>query len=273
MGREFGCLLFSTSPAFIRLAVAAGVDGIIVDFESRGKQQRQLVADTEINHNTIEDLCQVRACTRARVICRINGYGETIAEEIEGVIEAGADEILLPMVRSPEEVEAVLDRVEGRCGVGILVETVAAVESVEELARLPLSRVYVGLNDLAIERKKRNIFSAVVDGTVERIRGPFRVPFGFAGLTLPDCGSPIPCRLLIGELARLDCDFSFLRRAFHRDIRGRDLAIEVPRIREAIRQARLRTPAEIDRDWHELREAIEAWPGGLVAAEEASRCS
>ena len=83
----------------------------------------------------------------------------------------------------------------------------------------------------------QNLFMAVVDGTVERVRKHSRVPFGFAGLALPECGSPIPCQLLIGELARLNCHFSFLRRSFYRDTRGRDLPREVPRILDAMRQA------------------------------------
>jgi len=135
---------------------------------------------------------------------------------------------------------------------------------VKELARLPVSRVYVGLNDLAIERKTPNIFTAVADGTVERIRRAFPVPFGFGGLTLPDRGHPIPCRLLIGEMARLPCDFSFLRRSFHRDIQGRVLAVEIPRLLEALQQARLRSPETVARDQSDLKQAIAAWSSEIV---------
>lgn len=261
MSAQFNLLLFSTDPVFIRQAVGSGVDGIVVDWECIGKEERQTSADTQINHDTLDDLRRVRACTNALVVCRINNYSATITEEIEQAIEAGADEILLPMVRTVEEVEAVLDQVRSRCGVGILIETVAAVEIADRLARLPLSRVYVGLNDLAIERKTPNIFTAVADGTVERIRRSFRVPFGFGGLTLPDRGDPIPCRLLIGEMTRLQCDFSFLRRSFYRDMRGRDVAIEVPRIRAAVRAAVGRSPEERARDQAELHVAIASWRG------------
>lgn len=256
----FGLLLFSTNPSFVRRAVAAGVDGIIVDWERLGKQERQAAADTQISADTVEDLQRVRASTDAAVICRINGFGPTTALEIEQAVEAGADEILLPMVRTTGEVEAVLAQVGGRCGVGILVETAAAARCCRALARLPLSRAYIGLNDLAIERRSRNIFEAVADGTVERIREAFRVPFGFGGLTLPDAGFPIPCWLLIGEMARLQCSFSFLRRSFHRDIQGRDLAVEIPRLREAVVRAFRRTTEVVSRDRLELEKAIGAWP-------------
>ena len=259
MNKQFSLTLFSTQPAFIREATAAGIDEVIVDWECHGKELRQISADTEINRDTVDDLRRVRASTTARVICRINPYGETTPAEIEDAIDAGADEILVPMIRKAEEVSGILGMVRGRCGGGILVETVDAVGSVDELARLPLSRVYVGLNDLAIERNTPNIFTAVADGTLDRIRRPFRVPFGFGGLTLPDRGDPVPCRLLIGELARLDCSFSFLRRSFYRDIRGGELSREVPRIRAALEEAFQRTPGEKNRDREELVEVIGRW--------------
>lgn len=253
-------MLFSTDPVFIQTAVNSGIDGIIVDWEWRGKERRQTGSDTEINHYTLEDLCQVRASTDATVICRINGFGPTSPEEIEQAIAAGADEILLPMVRTLEEVLAVLEQVRDRCGVGILIETSDAVSLARELARLPLCRVYIGLNDLAIERKTSNIFTSLIDGTVESVRKAFHVPFGFGGLTLPEGGFPIPCSLLIAELVRLSCNFSFLRRSFYRDTQSRNLAVETPRIREAIRQAYLRSPGEIDRERQELELAIRNWP-------------
>jgi hypothetical protein len=274
---RFMTILFSTDPAFIRHAVAAGVGAVIVDWEYRGKERRQAAADTQINHDTIDDLRRVRACTDALVICRINGRSEAklgevrepidaeadeplpATDEIEQAIEARADEILLPMVRTVEEVELVLDQVAGRCSVGILIETPEALELVEELARLKLSRVYVGLNDLAIERHSQNIFIPLIDRTLEQIRRPFQVPFGFGGLTLPDRGYPIPCRLLIGEMARLNCEFSFLRRSFHADIQGRDLAVEVPRIHDAVSEAFRWPPDVMAQNRSELHAAISSW--------------
>jgi hypothetical protein len=255
---DFQLLLFSTDPRFIRPAVASGVDGIIVDWERLGKEERQAGADTQIGADNLEDLERVRTCTEALVVCRVDRFGPTSEREVEAAIRAGVDEILLPLVRSTEEVEAVLSLVDGRCGVGILVETVAAVRSATELGSLPITRAYVGLNDLGIERGSPNIFCAVADGTVERVRRSFRVPFGFAGLTLPDRGHPIPCRLLISEMARLGCSFSVLRRSFHRDIRGRDLAVEVPRIRRSLEEARHRTAEAVDRDHRDLVAAIDA---------------
>lgn len=95
------------------------------------------------------------------------------------------------------------------------------------MGRLPLARVFVGLNDLAIERGERNTFLPLADGTVDTVRAAIRQPFGVAGLTLPTKGSPVPCAMLVDELARLSCDFTFLRRSFLRDV-------EIPRMPEAL---------------------------------------
>jgi hypothetical protein len=256
-GGKFSLLLFSVDAALVREAVRAGVEGIVVDWESAGKSERQQGADTEINRHSVEDLRRVRAATDGLVVCRIDNSGETPAE-IERAIDAGADELLLPMVRGVREVEAVLDQVRGRCRVGILIETQDAVARASSLCALPLSRVYLGLNDLAIDRGAPDIFRAVLDGTVERVRRACPLPFGFGGLTLPDRGRPIPCRLLIAEMARLDADYSFLRRSFYRDVHGDSLALGVARILDAVAAARDRGPARILQDHAELDAAIEA---------------
>ena len=254
----FRLTLFSTDAAFVREAVAAGVDEVIVDWERSGKRSRQAGADTQIGCDTADDLRRVRASTAGRVLCRINGYGPTTASEVDTAVAAGADELLLPMVRSPQEVESVLGLAAGRCGVGMLVETVDAVRAAPQLGRLPVSRVYVGLNDLAIERGSTSIFAAVVDGTVERVRQSFDVPFGFAGLTLPDRGFPVPCRLLMGEMVRLGCSFSFLRRSFHADLLDVPLQQAVEAIREGLAAAAHRSPEQVVTDRAALHLAVAA---------------
>ena len=252
----FSLLLFSTDAAFVSEATAAGVDGVVVDWEREGKTQRQAHADTQIGADTVEDLRRVRAATRARVHCRINRYGPGTAREVAQALDEGVDELLLPMVRSPDEVQRVLDLTAGRCGVGVLVETVDAVREAAALAQLPLARAYVGLNDLAIERGSRTIFAPVEDGTLQLVRRSFKVPFGFGGLTLPEAGAPIPCRLLMAEMARLSCHYSFLRRSFLRDVRGRDVSVEVPRLLAAIAQLSCRSEEAVEVDRLALRRAI-----------------
>lgn len=258
MADDFELLLFSTSTSMVRAAVDAGVDGIVVDWERRGKELRQADADTQINEDTPDDLRRLRGATSAPIVCRINGVGASTVDEVAVAIASGATEILVPMVRSPKEIETVLRLADGRCGVGMLVETVAAVEGARWFSDLPLSRVYVGLNDLSIERRSRSIFEAVIDGTVERVREAFAVRFGFGGLTVADGGRPIPCSLLAAEMARLDCQFTFLRRSFHRDIVGRSMPDEVRLMRQLVVKARSRPAPLVAHARQTLQSTVEA---------------
>lgn len=260
---SFSLWLFSVDPIFIKSAVRAGVRGVVVDWECTGKERRQAGADTEINHHTADDLKRVRAATDGPVICRINGVHADSASEIDRAIALGADELLLPMVQQVSDVERVLDLISGRRPLGILIETRRAVRAAASLCALPLSRVYVGLNDLAIDRGASNIFEAVADDTVLDVRRTSRPPFGFGGLTCPDAGEPIPCCLLIGEMARASADFTFLRRSFHRDMQGRSLDVEVPRLLEVIAQAKRRTPDAVNRDHHDFVAAVALFSGVL----------
>jgi hypothetical protein len=258
---------FSRSPDFAPRVVSAGGAAVVVDWERRRKERRQAGADTEINGDTPDDLASVRAATTGRVVCRVNGWDRWTPAEIDVAVALGADEVLLPMVRRAREVDAALERVAGRCDLGILVETTDAVRHVHDLVRRPLSRVYVGLNDLMIDRGGTSLFAPLVDGTVEHVRevvGWAGIPFGVAGLTVPEGGRPVPCRLLISELARIGADFTFLRRSFHADTAGRDLAVEVPRILEAVDAAGRRTAAQVDADRAELTATV-----AVLGAEEA----
>lgn len=248
--------LFTRDVGLATRAVAAGIDGIVIDWERNGKHARQFAADTEISLDTVDDLRRMRVATQARILCRINPVGDRTPYEVDAAIEAGADELLLPMVRSVEDVRMALQVVAARIDLGIMVETVDAVAGARELARQPVSRVFLGLNDLAIERGSTSIFTALVDGTVDHVREAFEVPFGVAALTVPEGGEPLPCRLLIGELARLRCDFSILRRSFRRDIAGRQLDVELLRIHAAVTDAASRSDHEIRSDRAEIVRAV-----------------
>jgi hypothetical protein len=237
-------LLFTVDPSWGADVVAAGAAGIVVDWERRGKARRQLGEGTQINADTPADLARMRAATPGRLLCRINGYGPWTADEVDEAVRCGADEVLLPMVRTPEQVDRTLDLVAGRCALGILIETQDAVDGAAEFAGRPLSRIYVGLNDLRIDRGSTELFRPLVDGTVDAVRGQVAQPFGVGGLTLPGRGFPVSSDLLAAELVRTGADFTFLRRSFTSDMAGRDPFVEVPLLVAALDRLRLASAAE-----------------------------
>jgi HpcH/HpaI aldolase/citrate lyase family len=250
-------MLFENSVPGSLAAMRYGISNFLVDWEVLGKAQRQDSYDTEIRPGTVADVEQMSALAGATVWCRINHYGSHTAAEVNAAIKAGASGVLLPMVRSADEVAEFLRLVGLRCRTGILIETEEAYRASHEIAKLPIDSVYFGLNDFAISRGGGSIFKAVADGSVAAIRNVFAGHrFGFGGLTAMDAGDPIPSRLLLAEMSRLDCHFTFLRRSFRKDIQTRDPAAVVRGITAMWTQCRNRRPEEVQRDRQELESLI-----------------
>lgn len=257
-------LLFTVDPGWGRDVVAAGAAGIVVDWERRGKARRQLGENTQINQDTPADLTRMRAAIDGLLVCRLNGFGPWTPGEVEDALARGADEILLPMVRTVEEVDRTLELAAGRCGVGILVETQDAVDRAADLARRPLSRIYVGLNDLRIDRRSQELFRPLVDGTVDAVRATVTQPFGVGGLTLPGGGFPVSADLLAAELVRMSTDFTFLRRSFTADMAGRDPYTEVPRLLASLAELRCSSPGEVAVHRSRFVEAVTGQPAAVT---------
>lgn len=256
-GTPLELMLFESTAQGAKAVMPSGINRFIIDWEYIGKAERQAGFDTEIVPVGPFELSEVSRLPNALAWCRINRDGPQMPEEVELAVSSGARGIFLPMVTAPFEVERFLRAVDGRCQVGILVETSAALACVRSLAELPLDRVYFGLNDFAISRGGGSIFRAVLDGSVERAREAFDGrPFGFGGVTAIDGGTPVPCARLIEEMARLDCQFSFLRRSFRRDV----LRVGVARLTDEVRafwhKCQNRHASEIARDRHALEQLL-----------------
>lgn len=235
---NFNLFLFTTNVGIAQTCLSAGVDGIIIDWENKDKDKRQNGYPTQINFDTPEHLIDMRKNVSGKILCRVNKFNELYSkEEINLAISCGADEIFLPMVENPDEVSKALDVVKDRCGLGILIETDAAVKNVDAFGHLPLSRVYIGLNDLHISRKSTNIFEPLTDQTVEIVRNAFKhIPVGVGGITHPERGNPVPSKLLMQQYINLKMNFSFLRRSFLKDLNDYDAETMITDIRLYLQQ-------------------------------------
>jgi hypothetical protein len=250
-------MLFEHDAVRAREFVDAGLTLFLVDWAHLGKDARQQGFDTEIASRTVDELRSMCAIPGAIVWCRVNRFGRHTRSEIDAAVDAGAGGVFLPMVTGRSDVEGFLRTLDGRCDAGILVETTDALADVEELASFPLDRVYFGLNDFAISRGGGSIFRAVLDGSVERARAAFATTrFGFGGLTAVDAGYPVPCARLIEELARLRCEFTFLRRSFRRDLATRRLPDVLTGIRAAWHESVGRDPDLVTRDHRQLQRIL-----------------
>ena len=260
--KHFELLLFTTDTAIAKECMDAGVDAIITDWENKGKSERQKGFFTQINNQSAADLNEMRKAVGGKIICRINGYNEASTKnEVEAAIDNGANEILLPMVSHLKEPEQVLHQINGRCGFGILVETDNAVKIAAQLAQLPLSRVYVGLNDLHIDKKLPNLFYPFLDDTISYLRSIFyNMPFGVGGLTQTAGGEPIPSSLLMNQYALLQTNFTFLRRSFLKDLQfAASAKALVSNIRNGLDHAKAAPLYVQQQKEAELKDMIKCW--------------
>lgn len=207
-----------------KIAESVGVDRIFVDMETLGKAERQRGMDTVKSFHTVEDVRSIKnAVTTAQVLARINPMHEAVEgycsskEEIDAVIEAGADVIMLPYFKTVEEVKTFIDMVAGRAKTLPLVETPEAVAAIDEILALPgIDEIFVGLNDLSIGYEKRFMFELLSDGTVESLCEKFKekgIPYGFGGIASLGKGL-LPAEYVIKEHYRMGSTCAILSRSF-----------------------------------------------------------
>lgn len=205
-------------PAVAALAQASGVDWVFVDLELLGKHDRQGHLDTVISGHTVADVRAVRAVLdRSRLLVRINPINPRTHHEVEEVIAAGADIVMLPFFDGPDEVEQFVRLVAGRADVCLLVETPRAAERIDEIVAVPgVDYVHIGLNDLHLALGMSFMFELVVDGTVERLCesvGRAAIPYGFGGVGRIGTGD-LRAEDVLAEHYRMGSSMVILSRTF-----------------------------------------------------------
>ena len=229
--------------------VGCGVGTFLVDWESLGKDVRQAGFDTEIRPGTSADLAAVAALPGVEAWCRVNSLGPHTRAKWRRRLRPGLAGCSSRWSRARRMSNGSSASSAGvpRPASSSRRSRVSRASSTS--ASYPLDRVYFGLNDFAISRGSGSIFSALVDGSVARAREAFAgTCFGVGGLTAADAGQPVPCRRLLEEMARLRCDFSFLRRSFRRDLATRSVQSTIAGIRSAWRDCVARDAAAVARD-------------------------
>ena len=148
---------------------------------------------------------------------RINPWNENSPQEIESVIEAGSDVIMLPYWKSNQEVRNFIQNVNGRCKTSLLLETKEAVECVDEvLSNGGFDEIHIGLNDLHLSYGLTFMFELLTNGVVEELCDKFRkadIPYGFGGIAKLGEGL-LPAEKIIMEHFRLGSTRAILSRTF-----------------------------------------------------------
>ena len=220
-------LMYITNrPDVALIAENAGVDRIFIDMEYIGKDLRQGGMDSVQNHHTVEDVYKIRkVLTKSDLLVRVNPIHEATrdycssAEEINQVIAAGADIIMLPYFKTVYEVQRFISFVNGRAKTLLLLETPEAVNYIDEILGIPgIDEIHIGINDLSLGYGKTFMFELLVDGTVEmlcRKINKVRIPYGFGGVAAIGTGM-LPAEAIIKEHYRLGSSMVILSRSFCR---------------------------------------------------------
>lgn len=212
-------LIWITNRAEIALiAERSGVQRIMVDMEILGKEERQKNMNTVKSYHTLDDVAAVaNVLTKSKLLVRINPWHENSATEIEAVIAAGADSIMLPMWKSLDEVDRFLTAVNKRVSTTLLLETKEAEACLDAVLEHPLlDGIHIGLNDLHLSYGLSFMFELFPNGVVDRICQKCRakgVPFGIGGIARLGKGL-VPSEYVIMEHYRLGSSAAILSRAF-----------------------------------------------------------
>ena len=211
-------MYITNDPKVAKIAQKYGVDRVWVDLETLGKEERQGHIDSVKSHHTIEDIKRiVPFLNTSEMLVRINPLNPQSKDEIEQVIEAGADIIMLPMWKSLLDVKEFLSYVNGRVKTTLLLETKEAFDCIDEvLTHGGFDEIHIGLNDLHLSYGLNFMFELLTNGKVEVLCQKFKaagIPYGFGGIAKIGEGA-IPAEKIMMEHYRLGSTRAILSRSF-----------------------------------------------------------
>lgn len=217
-------MYITNDPNVALIAEEAGVDQIFIDMEYIGKNLRQGGMNTVQLHHTPDDVRMVKnVLSKAEVLVRVNPIHDrtelysSSQEEIEEVIQSGADSIMLPYFKTIDEVKSFIDMVAGRAETVLLLETPEAADAIESIMDIPgIDRIHIGLNDLSLGYHKSFMFELLADGTVEKLCKAMKekgLSYGIGGIASLGKGM-LPAEHIIAEHYRLGSGAAILSRSF-----------------------------------------------------------
>ncbi|OGI43128.1 MAG: hypothetical protein A2150_01975 [Candidatus Muproteobacteria bacterium RBG_16_64_11] len=240
-GDDFTLTLFTNNPLLAERADRAGVDRIGLDLERIGKNERQGKLATWISDHQEAELAAVRArLTHAKLFVRTNPIHPGSESEIQRLIEAGAEVLMLPMFTTVEEVSSFVNCIAGRARSVLLLETAGAARAVQAIVRHGgFDEIHIGLNDLHLSLGLNSHFALLVSELMESLCGTLHaagIRYGFGGIgRAGDNDLPIPADLIYAQYPRLNASGALISRAFYEpDALGIDWSLEILRARASL---------------------------------------
>ena len=201
-----------------KIADRTGVDWVFIDLEVKGKYERQGQLDTVKSNHTVGDIAPVKKVLKnAELLVRINPLDNDTKNEIEGVIAAGADIIMLPFYKTVKEVEAFIHIVAGRVKTCLLCETPEAVDILDETIQIAsIDYLHIGLNDLHLGYGMEFMFEPLANGIVAKMCSKLKetdIKYGFGGIARMGEGT-LGAEQIIAEHYHLGSEMVILSRTF-----------------------------------------------------------
>jgi 2-keto-3-deoxy-L-rhamnonate aldolase RhmA len=264
-------LIYITNQSNVaQIVQEAGVDLVMVDLEINGKEERQGHLNTVISRHIPEDISKIRAVLdKASLLVRLNPMYDKTQEEVDDALARGADQLMLPMFTSADEVAKFVEIVGGRAGVVPLLETPAAFARMPDILGVAgITRLHFGLNDLHLALGLKFMFEVMSGGLMDhaaRLCRDHKQSFGIGGVAPLGQGF-LPAERILTEHMRLGSRQVILSRAFG-DLF--DTADPLSAWRAAISNLR----AFLARDNHDLAESPAAFRLAVKAVLHAKDAS
>lgn len=216
----FVLTLFTDDPVLAEAADHAGIDRIGVDLEWIGKEARQTGTGSRLSNHRVEALTKLAPrLTRADLFARVNPLHDGSHAELETVLNLGALVVMLPYFKEIASVAEFCSMLRRRARLVALVETIEALDQIENLLRLPgVDEIHFGLNDLRMQMGLASHFDVLDTVPFCRALNIARAcgkPFGIAAVARPDDRSlPIDPASVCRKLVQLGATRALVARSF-----------------------------------------------------------
>lgn len=143
-----------------RVARDLGITRFMLDFEVKGKAERQSMKISRISDHRYGDLIGIKAILNtSQLIVRIDPERD-LEEQLERCIEANVDELMVPMIEDIASLERLISLAPPNINFVPLIETKFSLMQIDKIiARLKPNYLHFGLNDLHLQYNLSFMFS------------------------------------------------------------------------------------------------------------------
>ena len=237
--------IINNKPDIAEYVLQKGVNRIFLDLERIGKFERQGHLNTWKTSHKEEDIGQLKKIVpKGKLMVRLNKLNENSKTEINNAIRGGADWLILPMIKSIDDIEKFCSYVSLRVPVIPLIETKESIKLLPKIIKIEgIKEIYIGLNDLSLSLGSKFLFEPLANNILENaseLLNYHKIPWGFGGIARYGEGL-LPAEKILGEHVRLGSSRLILSRTFVRNLQNlsdikesMDFSSEINKLKETI---------------------------------------